>query len=90
MALSQEQIRQFHEEGWLFLPETFSPEEVAALREESEAIYGEQRPEVQMPPQGTPPQRVRASAWWQRASMWVPVCSPVRKLFQYQAGPLSS
>ena len=27
---------------------------------------------------------------WLGASKWVPVCSPVRKLFQYQAGPRSS
>ena len=46
MALSQEQLRQFQDEGWLFLPETFSPEEVAVLREESEAIYRENRAEV--------------------------------------------
>ena len=27
---------------------------------------------------------------WFGASRWVPVCSPVRMLFQYQAGPRSS
>ena len=27
---------------------------------------------------------------WLGASKWVPVCSPVRKLFQYHAGPRSS
>jgi hypothetical protein len=27
---------------------------------------------------------------WIGASKWVPVCSPVVKLFQYQAGPRSS
>ncbi len=27
---------------------------------------------------------------WLGASKWVPVCSPLRKLFQYQAGPRSS
>ena len=27
---------------------------------------------------------------WIGASKWVPVCSPVWKLFQYQAGPRSS
>ena len=54
MALTQEQLRQFHEEGWLFLPETFSPEEVAALREESENIYREHRPEVWREKSGAP------------------------------------
>src|SRR4051812_48308328 len=27
---------------------------------------------------------------WIGASKWVPVCSPIEKLFQYQAGPRSS
>ena len=54
MALSQEQLKQFQEEGWLFLPETFSPEEVAVLREESENIYREQRPEVWREKSGAP------------------------------------
>jgi ectoine hydroxylase len=54
MALSQDQIRQFNEEGWLFLPETFTPEEVQVLREESQAIYSEQRPEVWREKSGAP------------------------------------
>jgi hypothetical protein len=54
MKLSEDQVRQFETEGWLFLPETFSPEEVAALREESEAIYREQRPEVWREKSGAP------------------------------------
>ncbi len=29
--LTEQQVRQFHEEGYLFLPETFTPEEVAIL-----------------------------------------------------------
>ena len=53
-TLNQEQLRQFQEEGWLFLPETFSPEEVAALREESENIYRENRPEVWREKSGAP------------------------------------
>jgi ectoine hydroxylase len=32
MKLTQQQIESFHTEGWLFLPELFSPEEVALLR----------------------------------------------------------
>src|ERR671912_650490 len=54
MTLTQEQVRQFHEEGWLFLPETFSPEEIAVLREESENIYREHRPEVWREKSGAP------------------------------------
>ena len=32
--LTETQIRQFRDEGYLFLPDTFRPEEVAVLREE--------------------------------------------------------
>ena len=52
--LSEDQIKQFHEEGYLFLPETFTPEEVATLREEAQAIYREQRPEVWREKSGAP------------------------------------
>ena len=46
MTLTQEQLKQFHEEGSLLLRETLSPEEVAALREESDNIYREHRPDL--------------------------------------------
>ena len=52
--LTEEQVRQFHEEGYLFLPETFRPEEVAVLREEAEAVYRQQRPEVWREKSGAP------------------------------------
>ena len=45
MRLSEDQVRQFQEEGWLFLPETFSAEEGAVLRDEAEAIYAANRPD---------------------------------------------
>ena len=35
MRLDAKQIKQFDEEGWLFLPDCFSPGEVAALRTEA-------------------------------------------------------
>jgi ectoine hydroxylase len=54
MRLSDEQIRQFHEEGWLFLPETFTPEEVAVLRAEAEGIYAANRPEIWREKSGVP------------------------------------
>ena len=54
MSLNQEQLRQFHEDGWLFLPETFTPEEVAVMREESDNIYREHRPEVWREKNGAP------------------------------------
>jgi ectoine hydroxylase len=39
MTLTDQQVRQFDTEGWLFLPDAFSPEEVAVLRTEAEAIF---------------------------------------------------
>ena len=36
MKLTSEQLAQFEKEGWLFLPEAFSPEEVALMRREAE------------------------------------------------------
>src|ERR1700709_625874 len=54
MKLTQQQIRQFHEEGYLFLPETFSLEEVAVLKSEAEAIYRQERPEVWREKSGAP------------------------------------
>ncbi|HQT73813.1 MAG TPA: phytanoyl-CoA dioxygenase family protein [Acidiphilium sp.] len=54
MKLTAQQIEDFHREGWLFLPELFSPEEVALLKRESEAIYREHRPEVWREKNGAP------------------------------------
>jgi ectoine hydroxylase len=54
MELTPSQIAQFDEDGWLFLPELFTSEEVALLRREAEAIYAEQRPEVWREKSGAP------------------------------------
>ncbi len=54
MQLSAQQVIHFHEEGWLFLPELFAPEEVALLRREAVAIYAEPRPEVWREKNGAP------------------------------------
>jgi ectoine hydroxylase len=35
MKLTQQQIEDFNREGWLFLPELFSPEEIALLAREA-------------------------------------------------------
>src|ERR1051326_9169799 len=43
MQLSSAQLKAFDEEGYLFLPDCFSDEEVAALRRDAEAIYGSGR-----------------------------------------------
>src|SRR5580692_640528 len=54
VKLTPEQIRQFEEEGYFFLPGCFTSEEVALLRREAEAIYAEQRPEVWREKSGAP------------------------------------
>lgn len=54
MRLSEDQIKTFETEGWLFLPELFNAEEVALLKREAEAIYQEQRPEVWRETDGAP------------------------------------
>ena len=46
MELTQQQIDDFNREGWLFLPELFSQEEVALLAREAAGIYDTDRPEV--------------------------------------------
>jgi ectoine hydroxylase len=38
MPLSPEQLKAFDEDGYLFLPDCFSGEEVAVLRREAELI----------------------------------------------------
>jgi ectoine hydroxylase len=52
--LTEHQVRQFHEEGYLFLPDTFNADEVAVLKSEAEAIYRQQRPEVWREKSGAP------------------------------------
>lgn len=45
MRLADEQVRRFHEEGYLFLPRVFSPDEVAVLLREVPGILAQRRPE---------------------------------------------
>src|SRR5579859_2993947 len=54
MRLSPEQLREFDEQGYLFLPDCFGEEEVAALRRDAEAIYRSDRPEVWKEKSGAP------------------------------------
>src|SRR6185437_4144726 len=54
MKLTQQQIDDFNREGWLFLPELFSMEEVALLAREAEGIYDTKRPEVWREKSGAP------------------------------------
>ena len=54
MKLTPEQLKDFDELGYLFLPGCFSEEEVAVLRQEAEAIYKSDRPEVWRETSGAP------------------------------------
>jgi ectoine hydroxylase len=54
MKLTAQQIKQFDDDGYLFLPDCFSPAEVAALRSEAEGIYDTERPEVWREKSGAP------------------------------------
>jgi ectoine hydroxylase len=54
MLLTQAQLQAFDDEGYLFLPECFSEEEVATLRHEAEAIYRADRPELCREKSGAP------------------------------------
>ena len=54
MKLTTAQIKQFHDEGWLFLPELFSAEEIAVLRDESAHVLASDRPEIWREKNGAP------------------------------------
>ena len=54
MKLSPQQIEFFNREGWLFLPELFTQEEVDFLAREAVAIYDANRPEVWREKSGAP------------------------------------
>lgn len=46
MTLSENELKAFDEQGYLFFPEVFSPEEVGVLREEAHNIFALDREEV--------------------------------------------
>ncbi|WP_426437484.1 phytanoyl-CoA dioxygenase family protein [Bradyrhizobium genosp. P] len=54
MKLTPQQIEHFNREGWLFLPELFSQEEVDFLAREAVSIYDANRPEVWREKSGAP------------------------------------
>lgn len=45
MRLSEDQLRQFHEDGFLIIPNLFSRPEIEILRAHQEALFREDRPE---------------------------------------------
>jgi ectoine hydroxylase len=46
MRLTDEQLRQFDQQGYLFFPDTFSPDEAAYLKQQADAVYSMDRKEV--------------------------------------------
>ena len=54
MALTSQQLQQFDKEGYLFLPDLFSEEEIAVLRREAEAIFRIDRKEIWREKSGSP------------------------------------
>ena len=54
MKLTEAQVKQFNDDGWLLLPDLFTLEEVAVLRAEAEEIYKVDRPEVWREKSGAP------------------------------------
>ena len=54
MKLTSEQLEVFDREGYLFLPEVFSPAETALLRHEGARVYGLDREEVWRESSGVP------------------------------------
>ena len=45
MNLSDTQVSEFHQQGYVFLPNIFNPDEIAALTTELEGIFAQDRPE---------------------------------------------
>ncbi|GAB4360284.1 MAG: phytanoyl-CoA dioxygenase family protein [Kiloniellaceae bacterium] len=54
MKLTAEQLEEFDREGFLFLPNMFSPAEVRVLRDEAERVYALDREEVWRESSGVP------------------------------------
>ena len=54
MKLSEEQLAAFDEQGYLFLPECFSEEEVSVLRTEADEIFKTERKEIWYESSGAP------------------------------------
>jgi ectoine hydroxylase len=54
MRLTDKQLKEFDEQGYIFLPECFSEEEIAILRAEGEAILRTERKEVWREKSGAP------------------------------------
>ncbi|MEM7213712.1 MAG: phytanoyl-CoA dioxygenase family protein, partial [Pseudomonadota bacterium] len=54
MQLTDEQLAQLRDEGWIFIPDYFSEEEVAVLKAESRKVFELKRDEIYLEKDGTP------------------------------------
>ncbi|MFL9925873.1 phytanoyl-CoA dioxygenase family protein [Herbaspirillum lusitanum] len=54
MKLTAQQLKDFDELGYLFMPECFNPEEVALLKQEAGDVLSQQRPEIWREKNGAP------------------------------------
>ncbi len=54
MKLNDEQLAQLRDEGWIFLPDYFSDEEVAILKHEAAEVFKLKRDEIYLEHDGTP------------------------------------
>ena len=54
MRLTDQQLDQFHTDGWLFLPELFTAAETAVLRDEAVAIFDTPREQIWREKSGAP------------------------------------
>jgi ectoine hydroxylase len=54
MELTPAQLEQFYREGYIFIPDAFSPEEVDLLRKAAADVFATQRPEIWREKSGVP------------------------------------
>ena len=54
MKLNSKQLAQLRDEGWIFMPDYFSAEEVALLKAEAERVFTLDRPEIWRESNGSP------------------------------------
>ena len=84
MPLTAEQLRKFDEDGYIFLPDCFSEEEVSLLRAEAEKIYREDRQEVWREKSGAPRTAFAAHTYneaFRRLGAHPRLIEPVQQLF---------
>ncbi|MEL6997325.1 MAG: phytanoyl-CoA dioxygenase family protein [Pseudomonadota bacterium] len=54
MDLTEDQLTQLRDEGWVFMPDYFSTEEIAILKHESRKVFQQKRDEIYLEKNGTP------------------------------------